>query len=133
MAHHTDPVPSGVQWVHAAYQDLTSQPDLSADGLTQSAVVVEADLVHLGGIVVLEGARLVDHRAWAYSSVVDRQETGIAACSQEEQTAPVCSPWAADGAASVEDRRTAVEGGLVLQVRQTQNRPPRHHDHASCP
>ena len=49
--------------MRVAYQDLTSHPGLSADGLTQSAVVVEADLVHLDGTVVLEGARLVDLRA----------------------------------------------------------------------
>ena len=139
-AHHTDPVPSAVQLVRAAYQDPTSQPGLSADGLTQSVVVEVADLVHQGKIVVPEGARLVDRRAWAYSSVVGRQETGIAACSREEQTAPACSPWAAGGVASVEDHRTAVEDRqtavgdeLVHQVRRRQTHLLHHPDHASCP
>ena len=119
--------------MRAAYQDLTSQPDLSADELTQIVVVAEADLAHLGGIVVLVGARLVDRHAWANSSVVGRQETGIAACSQEGLTAQAGTPLAAGGAASVEDHRTAVEGELVLQARQRQTRRLRHLGHASYP
>lgn len=46
---------------------------------------------------------------------------------------PACTPWAAGGAASVEGRRTAVEGELVLQARRRQNHLLRHLDHASCP
>ena len=49
--------------MRAAYQDLTSQPGLLAGGLTQSVVVVEADLVRLDEIVVLEGSRQVGRRA----------------------------------------------------------------------
>lgn len=46
---------------------------------------------------------------------------------------PACTPWAADGVASVENRRIAVESELVLQARRRQNRLLRHLDHASCP
>ena len=44
-----------------------------------------------------------------------------------------CTPWAADGAASAEGHRIAVEDELVLQARQRQSRLLRHLGHASCP
>ena len=49
--------------MRVAHQDLTSRPGLLAGGLKQSVVVVEADLVRLDEIVVLEGSRLVGRRA----------------------------------------------------------------------
>ena len=47
----------------AAYRDLTSQSALSVDGSKRTAVGVEVDHVHLGEIVVLQGADLVGRHA----------------------------------------------------------------------
>lgn len=65
----------------------------------QTAVAAGGDHGRQDGIVDLVGARLADHHALALAFHVDPLETGIYACSREEQIAQAYMPEDVDEAA----------------------------------